>query len=132
MDMIVRSFYFNQGLFLMFILFYSGKLASSFKSFQKSCFPYNKSYLKFDDDQNQEKIGIIIIDHGSKIAQANNMLLNVIYIHIYYSYTYILTKLEKILTIQLVNDYKVFSGYSIVEAAHMELAEPTIKQGFRY
>jgi len=50
--------------------------------------------------------GIIIIDHGSRSDAANKMLL------------------------QVVKLYKEHSGFRIVEAAHMELEEPTLIQAF--
>lgn len=49
-------------------------------------------------------IGIIIVDHGSKRAEANDMLEDV------------------------VKMYREVSGAAIVEPAHMELAEPSIDQ----
>ena len=51
-------------------------------------------------------MGLVIVDHGSKRAEANEMLLDVAAM------------------------FKRVSGNSIVEAAHMELAEPTIEQAF--
>lgn len=51
-------------------------------------------------------IGLIIVDHGSKKAAANDMLLDVAAL------------------------FKKLSGSPIVEPAHMELAEPTIEQAF--
>lgn len=50
------------------------------------------------------EIGIIIVDHGSKRAEANAMLEDVVAM------------------------YREVSGAANVEAAHMELAEPTIEQ----
>ena len=50
--------------------------------------------------------GIILVDHGSKKAAANAMLLDVVAL------------------------FRRVSGERIVEAAHMELAEPTIAQAF--
>lgn len=52
-------------------------------------------------------LGIIIVDHGSQRAEANAMLLDVVEV------------------------FKDFSGATIVEAAHMELAEPTLEQAFQ-
>ena len=53
-----------------------------------------------------ETIGLVIVDHGSKKAAANDMLLDVAAM------------------------FKRVSGTSIVEPAHMELADPTIEQAF--
>lgn len=53
-----------------------------------------------------KKRGLILVDHGSKRQAANDMLHDV------------------------VTMYKRVSGESIVEAAHMELADPTIDQAF--
>ncbi|MCC6797810.1 MAG: sirohydrochlorin cobaltochelatase [Candidatus Hydrogenedentes bacterium] len=53
----------------------------------------------------QEKIGIILVDHGSKHVEANNMLIEVA---------------------RIVREH--LGG--IVEHAHMELAEPTVAQAF--
>lgn len=50
--------------------------------------------------------GLIIVDHGSRVDESNNMLLSV------------------------VGMYRRFTGWPIVEPAHMELAEPTIAQAF--
>lgn len=50
--------------------------------------------------------GLIIVDHGSKRGAANEMLLAVVAM------------------------FQRVSGGKIVEPAHMELAEPTIKQAF--
>ena len=59
------------------------------------------------NNRNDKKVGIIIVDHGSKKAEANNML------------------------IELVKKYKGYSNINIVEAAHMELAEPSISTAFK-
>ncbi len=53
-----------------------------------------------------ETLGIILVDHGSKKTAANAMLHDV------------------------VEMFKRVSGQRIVEAAHMELAQPTIAQAF--
>lgn len=53
-----------------------------------------------------EDVGIILIDHGSKRASANEMLNDVVRV------------------------FREVSGASIVEAAHMELAEPTLADAF--
>ncbi len=50
--------------------------------------------------------GLIIVDHGSRVAESNDMLLSV------------------------VRMFRQFSGWPVVEPAHMELAEPTIAQAF--
>jgi len=51
-------------------------------------------------------IGVIIVDHGSRRAESNDMLLEV------------------------VRRFAAQSHYGIVEPAHMELAEPTIATAF--
>jgi sirohydrochlorin ferrochelatase len=51
-------------------------------------------------------VGLVIVDHGSKKAAANDMLLDVAQL------------------------FKRISHCSIVEPAHMELAEPSIEQAF--
>jgi sirohydrochlorin ferrochelatase len=50
--------------------------------------------------------GIIIVDHGSRRAESNDLLLEV------------------------AEAYRRHSGWSIVEPAHMELAEPSIATAF--
>eukprot|EP00884_Botryococcus_braunii_P010931 jgi/Botrbrau1/1983/Bobra.0052s0026.1 len=51
-----------------------------------------------------EEVGVVVVDHGSKLASANHMLM------------------------EFVSMFKVHSGRGVVEAAHMELAEPSIGQ----
>lgn len=58
------------------------------------------------NDINSKKIGVIIVDHGSRVKEANDALLTIV---------------EK---------YKLFSGISIVEGAHMEMSEPSIASAF--
>ncbi|MCL2645981.1 MAG: hypothetical protein FWD61_03125 [Phycisphaerales bacterium] len=53
-----------------------------------------------------ETLGVVIVDHGSRKAAANDMLLEVVAL------------------------FKRVAGVTIVEPAHMELAEPTIEQAF--
>ena len=53
-----------------------------------------------------EDVAVLLIDHGSRRAESNDLLHDV-------------AKL-----------FQETSGYGIVEAAHMELAEPTIDQAF--
>lgn len=53
-----------------------------------------------------DRIGLILVDHGSKRSEANTMLEDV------------------------VRMFKELSGTRIVEPAHMELAEPTLEQAF--
>ena len=55
-------------------------------------------------DHNQ--IGIIVVDHGSRRPESNDLLLAVVKL------------------------FEQQSDYPIVEPAHMELAEPTIEQAF--
>ena len=53
-----------------------------------------------------EDVGIVIVDHGSKRAESNEML------------------------IQFVDQFRRVGKYRIVEPAHMELAEPSIATSF--
>jgi len=53
-----------------------------------------------------DKIGVIVVDHGSRRAESNAMLLDVVRL------------------------FQQRSGYTIVEPAHMELAEPSIQTAF--
>lgn len=53
-----------------------------------------------------ELIGVVIVDHGSRKAASNDMLL------------------------AAVEQFRLSSGYSIVEPAHMELAQPDIASAF--
>ena len=53
-----------------------------------------------------EKIGIILVDHGSRLASANDMLNDVVEL------------------------FRRVAGYSIVFPAHMELAAPSIADAF--
>lgn len=53
-----------------------------------------------------EKVGVIVVDHGSRRAESNALLLEV------------------------VNMFQQDSNLPIVEPAHMELAEPSIAQAF--
>ena len=57
--------------------------------------------------QARSDAAVLIVDHGSRKAEANSRLHAV------------------------VRSYKEYSALSIVEAAHMELAEPTISDAFR-
>lgn len=52
------------------------------------------------------KLGIIIVDHGSRRAESNDLLLEV------------------------VEQFRQTSDFGIVEPAHMELAEPSIAEAF--
>jgi sirohydrochlorin ferrochelatase len=59
------------------------------------------------DSQNNDHIGVIVVDHGSRRAESNEMLEEL-------TRTSISARL----------------GYDIVEPAHMELAEPSISTAF--
>ncbi len=59
-----------------------------------------------DMDVEGYHLGIILVDHGSRRAESNDMLLDV------------------------VRDFESASGFAIVEPAHMELAEPSIDTAF--
>lgn len=54
----------------------------------------------------RDEIGVIVVDHGSRRPQSNDMLLDVVAM------------------------FRQQSGYAIVEPAHMELAEPSIAAAF--
>jgi sirohydrochlorin ferrochelatase len=54
----------------------------------------------------QQNIGVIVVDHGSRRGESNELLLDV------------------------VRQFAKATGLSIVEAAHMELAEPSIDTAF--
>ncbi len=54
----------------------------------------------------KDQTGIILVDHGSRLASANNMLNDVVEL------------------------FRRVSGYPIVAAAHMELAAPSIADAF--
>jgi len=53
-----------------------------------------------------ERIGVVVVDHGSRRDESNQMLL------------------------EIVSMFQEQSHYTIVEAAHMDLAEPSIKTAF--
>lgn len=54
----------------------------------------------------RDQIGVIVVDHGSRRPQSNDMLLDVVAM------------------------FQQQSGYAIVEPAHMALAEPSIATAF--
>ena len=54
-----------------------------------------------------EKVAVILVDHGSRKAEANDML------------------------IEVARKYKTLYNIEIVEAAHMELSEPSISTAFK-
>jgi len=54
----------------------------------------------------RDEIGVIVVDHGSRRRQSNDMLLDVVAM------------------------FQQHSGYKIVEPAHMDLAEPSIAAAF--
>jgi sirohydrochlorin ferrochelatase len=57
-------------------------------------------------DNTAAKLGVILVDHGSRREESNRLLLDV------------------------VRQFAESSGYEIVEPAHMELAEPSIAAAF--
>jgi len=103
-----------------FILFFVYLLTISWTS----CFGFRSHFFKtsrllhsrhtlhirqnevFDDRKLEQNIGVIIVDHGSKRAAANEMLEEV------------------------VERFKSFSGRENVQVAHMEIVEPSISQAF--
>ena len=56
--------------------------------------------------ENVDALGVILVDHGSRYQAANDMLADV------------------------ADEFREATGVSIVEVAHMELAEPTLEQAF--
>jgi sirohydrochlorin ferrochelatase len=56
--------------------------------------------------RDEEKIGLLLVDHGSRFQEANDMLADV------------------------AGMVRRLSGRDCIHHAHMELAEPTIQQGF--
>jgi sirohydrochlorin ferrochelatase len=84
--------------------------------------------LKMQSDQTtfQQKTGIILIDHGSKRKEANDMLLDVCYSCCQYNYNLCVSMI-----VQVVARFKQRTHYKIVEAAHMELSEPSIYTAYR-
>ncbi len=67
---------------------------------------YDAKYKSRLNCINTIKIGVIIVDHGSRVKEANDALL------------------------KLVQKYKLHSRLSIVEGAHMEMSEPSIASAF--
>lgn len=63
--------------------------------------------LTLPDDVTADEIGVIVVDHGSRRAESNDMLLDV------------------------VSMFERLSPWPIIEPAHMELAEPSIATAFR-
>ena len=61
---------------------------------------------KQDAAPQEFKVGVIVVDHGSRKKEANDALVGV------------------------VADFQALSGYELVEPAHMELAEPSIATAF--
>ena len=57
-------------------------------------------------DDASDKVAVILVDHGSKVAASNQLL------------------------IEIVEAYRRHSDWAIVEPAHMELAEPSIATTF--
>jgi sirohydrochlorin ferrochelatase len=57
-------------------------------------------------EHDRSNVGIVVVDHGSRRAESNDLLLDVVAM------------------------FREQSGYEIVEPAHMEIAEPTIQTAF--
>lgn len=53
-----------------------------------------------------ERVGVILVDHGSIVDESNQLL------------------------VEIVEAYRQFSDWTIVEPAHMELAQPSIAAAF--
>lgn len=73
---------------------------------RKLCFSMDQRSLHEGESRVGQKDGVIIVDHGSR-RKESNVLLN-----------------------EFVMMFKSKTGYPIVEPAHMELAEPTIRDAF--
>ncbi|MFI4873840.1 MAG: CbiX/SirB N-terminal domain-containing protein [Blastopirellula sp. JB062] len=58
------------------------------------------------EPNDREVLGIVVVDHGSRRAASNDLLLDVVRL------------------------FRQTTGHAIVEAAHMELAEPSISAAF--
>ncbi len=56
----------------------------------------------------KERLGVILVDHGSRRGESNEMLLDV------------------------VRNFQAATGFAIVEPSHMELAEPSIDTAFSH
>ena len=65
------------------------------------------SAVSSTSNPHSEKVAVILVDHGSRKAEANDMLLEV------------------------ARKYKTLYNIEIVEAAHMELSEPSISTAFK-
>jgi sirohydrochlorin ferrochelatase len=63
-------------------------------------------HQSIDFDVDGDKLGVILVDHGSRRGESNAMLLDV------------------------VREFQAATGFAIVEPAHMELAEPSIDAAF--
>ena len=63
--------------------------------------------MRLKAGSSEEVVGVIVVDHGSRKAESNERLK------------------------QLVSDYKDLSQLSLVEPAHMELSEPSIATAYR-
>jgi sirohydrochlorin ferrochelatase len=63
-------------------------------------------HQSIDFDVDGDRLGIVLVDHGSQRAESNAMLLDV------------------------VREFQAATGFAIVEPAHMELAEPSIDAAF--
>lgn len=61
----------------------------------------------FPQGVNAEQVGVIVVDHGSRRAESNDMLLDVVAM------------------------FERLSEWRIIEPAHMEIAEPTIAMAFK-
>jgi hypothetical protein len=96
------------ALFLCFIITTNGFVLTSFA--QRSLQSKINSATPLDSPvvvNELPKLAVILVDHGSRKAEANDMLVE--------------------LAIKYKNIYKI----EIVEAAHMELSEPSIKSAFK-
>jgi len=61
------------------------------------------THQSIDFDLDGERLGVILVDHGSRRDESNAMLLDV------------------------VREFQAATGFAIVEPAHMELADPSIE-----
>jgi sirohydrochlorin ferrochelatase len=66
----------------------------------------SSTHQSIDFDVDGQRLGIILVDHGSRREESNAMLLDV------------------------VREFQAATGFAIVEPAHMELAAPSIDTAF--
>ena len=97
-------------IFFSSILFFTASFQLiSFSSNKKKKIEIANRYsfeISLSNKSNDNKVGLIIVDHGSRKDEANRRVVN------------------------LAEKYVTFGSFDIVEPAHMELAEPSIETAF--